>query len=69
MKCETLDALATEHIYTLNPIKEFIDVDYSYSDISFEKFKKKHNKEYDFNEHTYRKVIFKQNLRYERDLD
>ncbi|XKL65369.1 hypothetical protein PGB90_008789 [Kerria lacca] len=64
MKCETLDALATEHIYTLNPIKEFIDVDYSYSDISFEKFKKKHNKEYDFNEHTYRKVIFKQNLRY-----
>lgn len=62
--CRMFAGSTIEHTYTFNPIKEFIDVDYDYLDSSLDKFKKEHNKEYDLREHSYRKEIFKQNLKY-----
>lgn len=65
MNCVSFPGPGDRHIYTFNPMREFIHpiVD-SHVDFEFDKFSKKHNKIYtDKLEQIKRKEIFRQNLR------
>ncbi|XP_044577137.1 digestive cysteine proteinase 1 [Cotesia glomerata] len=65
MSCTSFPGPGDRHLYTFNPIHEFISNDHRHVDTEFEIFKRKHNKQYDgIKEHGNRKEIFRQNLRY-----
>lgn len=64
MTCQPFPGPGIDHVYTFNPIKEFIEHSENHIDSSFEKFKQKYNKPYnDPVEHTHKREIFKSNLR------
>ncbi|CAH0753422.1 unnamed protein product [Bemisia tabaci] len=66
LKCGSFPGPGVDHIYTFNPIKEFIENYDEHVDNSFDAFKRKHNKSYSpsTHEHINRKEIFRQNLRF-----
>ena len=54
----------SDRVYTFNPFREFIGGHTNHVDDSFETFKKHHKKKYNETDHTNRKNIFRQNMRY-----
>lgn len=65
MKCDSFPGPGVDHIYNFNPMMEFINNYSEHVDSAFEKFKQRHNKNYNNNsiEHIIRKDKFRQNLR------
>jgi len=54
-----------DHVYTMNPMKEFIDNHDKHVTDTFDEFKEKHNRDYDSNrEHSKRLDLYRQNLRF-----
>jgi len=66
MPCSAFPGPGEGHIYTFNPMKEFIHpVTTSHVDMEFDKFKSKHSKQYkDMLETEHRKNVFMQNIRF-----
>ncbi|KAL3287775.1 hypothetical protein HHI36_002237 [Cryptolaemus montrouzieri] len=66
LTCSSFPGPGDKHIYTFNPMKEFIYPETeSHVDYEFGKFKHKHNKDYSSEkEHALRREIFRQNIRY-----
>ncbi len=65
MKCGGFPGPGVQHVVSANPMREFIHKDDSHVHLHFESFKDEHDKEYeDHTEHTLRKNVFKQNLRF-----
>ena len=67
MKCHGFPGpgVEAEHIYTMNPAKEFIEGHTGHVDETFSSWKTQHGKQYqDLNETIRRKDIYRQNLRY-----
>nr|QOV03073.1 cathepsin L2 [Dysdercus peruvianus] len=64
--CTGFPGPGKEHIYSFNPMKEFINNYETHLEHSWAKFITKHNKKYDHdnNEHHKRKELFRQNLRF-----
>jgi hypothetical protein len=56
---------ATNHVYLMNPMKEFVDNHHAHTDSAFESFKAKHDKSYDNErDHEARKDMYRHNLRF-----
>lgn len=66
MTCSSFPGPGDKHIYTFNPMAEFIHpVATKHLDFEFDKFTKKHDKNYvNLKEETVRKEIFRQNIRF-----
>lgn len=66
MSCNEFPGPGDRHIYTFNPMKEFIHpTTTTHVDMEFDKFKLKHGKQYiDLIEHEQRKDVFRQNIRF-----
>ncbi|KAG5893244.1 hypothetical protein JTB14_013405 [Gonioctena quinquepunctata] len=66
MTCSAFPGPGDRHIYTFNPMAEFIRPEkIGHVDFEFNKFMRKHRKQYtDKKEHTLRKEIFRQNIRF-----
>nr|CAH7744140.1 unnamed protein product [Callosobruchus chinensis] len=66
MTCSSFPGPGDKHIYTFNPMAEFVKPETTgHLDFEFDKFKRKHNKQYEGQtEHILRKEIFRQNIRY-----
>ncbi|XP_003705787.1 C1 family peptidase 26-29-p [Megachile rotundata] len=65
MTCVSFPGPGDKHIYTFNPIREFIHNHDAHMHEAFENFKKTHNKEYiDEIDELARKEVFRQNLRF-----
>ncbi|CAB3361153.1 Hypothetical predicted protein [Cloeon dipterum] len=65
MTCTSFPGPGDKHIYTFNPMREFMQNYETHVNDAFEQFKQTHNKQYqDPSEHGKRKDIFRQNLRY-----
>lgn len=65
MHCTSFPGPGDRHIYTFNPMAEFIHpTTTSHVDFEFDKFKNKHNKVYNDIEHEHRKELFRQNARF-----
>ncbi|KAF7277901.1 hypothetical protein GWI33_009153 [Rhynchophorus ferrugineus] len=66
MTCTSFPGPGDKHIYTFNPMAEFIKPErQGHVDFEFSKFTRKHGKTYtDVKEATLRKEIFKQNIRF-----
>ena len=67
MKCHGFPGpgVQDEHIYTMNPAKEFIDGHFNHVDTTFSDWQTHHNKQYaDEKEMHRRKDIYRQNMRY-----
>lgn len=64
MTCQSFPGPGENHIYTFNPMKEFVDNHDKHVKYAFENFKTTHNKKYDSSrEHAKRLELFRQNLR------
>lgn len=64
MTCEGFPGPGDKHVYTFNPMREFIHGHDAHVNEEFDKFVKVHNKDYESPlNHTKRKEIFRQNLR------
>lgn len=62
--CVSFPGPGDKHIYTFNPMREFIHNYEGHLDEAFHNFKKTHKKTYDSDlDHKYRKNIFRQNMR------
>ena len=67
MKCHGFPGpgVRDEHIYTMNPAKEFIEGHTDHVDSTFSHWKARHSKQYqNEKEHTLRKNVYSQNMRY-----
>ncbi|XP_076276388.1 C1 family peptidase 26-29-p isoform X3 [Lasioglossum baleicum] len=65
LTCVSFPGPGDKHIYTFNPMREFIHNYDAHVNEAFEGFKKAHGKEYESEiEHHKRKEVFRQNLRY-----
>lgn len=66
MTCHSFPGPGDKHIYTFNPMGEFIHpVSTKHVDMEFSKFKVKHGKTYDSDRtEVLRKELFRQNLRF-----
>lgn len=66
MTCSAFPGPGDRHLYTFNPMREFIHPSSdSHLSFEFDKFTRKHVRQYkNKTEHTYRKEIFRQNLRF-----
>ena len=64
MTCVSFPGPGDKHIYTFNPMREFIHNYDTHVNEAFEDFKKTHSKEYtDHVDQLIRKEIFRQNVR------
>lgn len=64
LTCQSFPGPGEDHIYTFNPMKEFIDNEESHVHAAFSNFKKDHKKKYDTaKEHFHRLELFRQNMR------
>ncbi|XP_018044041.1 PREDICTED: digestive cysteine proteinase 3 [Atta colombica] len=64
-KCVSFPGPGENHIYTFNPMREFIHNYEDHLHEAFDKFKKIYNKNYrDDLDHMYRKDLFRQNIRF-----
>lgn len=66
MSCSSFPGPGDKHIYTFNPMAEFIRPQITaHVDFEFKKFMKKHGKNYETDlEAVKRKEVFRQNIRY-----
>lgn len=65
MTCTSFPGPGVNHIYTFNPVKEFIHNYDDHMESAFDQFQRRHNRDYaDKLEHTKRKESFRQNLRF-----
>ncbi|XP_054004066.1 digestive cysteine proteinase 1 [Hylaeus anthracinus] len=65
LTCGSFPGPGDRHVYTFNPMREFIHNYDAHVDDAFDTFKKTHNKEYTNEiEHSKRKEVFRQNLRF-----
>lgn len=65
MTCVGFPGPGDKHVYTFNPMREFIHNYDTHVNEAFEDFKKTHNKEYvNHVDQLMRKEVFRQNLRY-----
>jgi len=65
MTCTSFPGPGVNHIYTFNPMKEFIHNYDDHMESAFDQFQRRHNRDYaDKLEHTKRKESFRQNLRF-----
>lgn len=66
MTCTSFPGPGVKHIYTFNPMAEFIKPEeQGHVDFEFNKFTRKHGKKYaDVKEAVLRREIFKQNIRF-----
>lgn len=65
LTCVGFPGPGDKHIYTFNPMREFVHNYDAHVNEAFESFKKVHNKEYESEvEHHKRKDVFRQNLRF-----
>lgn len=66
MSCSAFPGPGDRHIYTFNPMKEFVHpITDSHLEFEFDKFKRKHGKQYgNKKEHVYRQELFRQNIRF-----
>ncbi|XP_057341416.1 digestive cysteine proteinase 1 [Microplitis mediator] len=65
MSCTGFPGPGDRHLFTFNPMREFISNDHRHVDTEFNIFKRKYNKQYkDLKEHGNRTEVFRQNLRY-----
>ncbi|KAF4525522.1 hypothetical protein B566_EDAN014908 [Ephemera danica] len=65
MTCTGFPGPGDKHVYTFNPMREFVHMYDAHVDSAFEQFKRTHSKQYpDHKEHGKRMDIFRQNLRY-----
>ncbi|XP_076181446.1 C1 family peptidase 26-29-p [Ptiloglossa arizonensis] len=63
--CVSFPGPGDKHIYTFNPMREFVHNYEAHVNEAFKDFKKVHNKEYiNEKEHVIRKEVFRQNLRF-----
>lgn len=63
--CVSFPGPGENHIYTFNPMREFIHNHEDHLNEAFDRFKKVHNRHYNSHlNHTYRKDLFRQNIRY-----
>ena len=64
-QCQSFPGPGNSHYATMNPMKEFV---YPHAEEhveeEFDRYKKKHSKDYNYFEHENRKNIFRQNLRF-----
>lgn len=64
MSCTGFPGPGDRHLFTFNPMREFISNDHRHVDTEFNVFKRKYNKQYkDLKEHSNRTEVFRQNLR------
>jgi len=64
-ECHGFPGPGVDHIYTFNPMREFVHGHSKHVDDAFDTFHKHHSKKYrDESEHVHRKNIFRQNMRY-----
>lgn len=65
LTCQAFPGPGDEHIYTFNPMKEFVHNYDSHVESAFDKFINSHSKKYDDQvEHSHRMNVFRQNMRY-----
>ena len=65
LTCVSFPGPGDKHIYTFNPMREFVHNYDAHVNEAFEDFKKTHKKEYaSGTDHMMRKEVFRQNLRY-----
>ncbi|XP_050527447.1 digestive cysteine proteinase 1 [Daktulosphaira vitifoliae] len=66
IQCESFPGPGIDHVYTFNPMKEFMNNYDDHVDIAFDNFKHHHKRNYDNStkEHFDRKNYFRQNLRF-----
>ncbi|MCY5962414.1 hypothetical protein OV760_29050, partial [Salmonella enterica subsp. enterica serovar 1,4,[5],12:i:-] len=64
--CGGFPGPGVDHVYSFNPMKEFVHNHDEHLESSWNKFVKDHNKQYDEenNEHHKRKEIYRQNVRF-----
>lgn len=64
LPCQPFPGPGIDHLYTFNPMREFVELDTDYVNDTFHKFVNHHDKKYsNMTEHLYRKQIFNHNLR------
>ncbi|KYQ50589.1 Counting factor associated protein D [Trachymyrmex zeteki] len=69
-KCVSFPGPGENHVYTFNPMREFIHNYEDHLHKAFDKFKKTYNKNYkDDLDHMYRKDLFRQNIRFIHSLN
>ena len=62
--CHGFPGPGSDHIYTFNPMREFIHGHDNHMEDAFDTFRKHHGKKYNNEtEHEHRKNIFRQNMR------
>ncbi|XP_071448321.1 digestive cysteine proteinase 1 [Hetaerina americana] len=65
LTCQPFPGPGDQHIYTFNPMKEFVHNYDSHVESSFDKFVRTHNKEYnDHTEENHRLNVYRQNMRF-----
>lgn len=65
LTCTSFPGPGDRHIYTFNPMKEFIHNYDKHVETAFDHFRKRHGKDYSGDvEHSKRKEVFRQNLRF-----
>ncbi|KAK0180964.1 hypothetical protein PV327_003290 [Microctonus hyperodae] len=70
MTCTHFPGPGDKHLYTFNPMGEFIHHDSTHIDMEFENFKEKHKKVYvDHKDHKRRKETFRQNFRFIQSMN
>lgn len=63
--CGSFPGPGLDHVYSFNPMAEFIDRDTQHADSAWETYKRIHNKTYKPEHHDSRKQVFLQNMRYD----
>jgi len=64
LKCQAFPGPGMEHLYTFNPMREYMRNNTEVTDYAFGQYVKTHSKKYEEKEHVLRKELFKRNYRY-----
>lgn len=63
--CGSFPGPGLDHVYSFNPMAEFVNRDTQHADSAWETYKRIHNKTYKPEHHDSRKQVFLQNMRYD----
>jgi len=64
-ECHSFPGPGVDHIYTFNPMREFVRGHTKHVDVTFDSFRNHHKKNYqNETEHEHRRNVFRQNMRY-----
>lgn len=63
--CSSFPGPGLDHVYSFNPMAEFVDRETQHIDSAWETYKRIHNKTYKPEHHDSRKQVFLQNMRYD----